>query len=313
MIDKTTDFWKVPLMTKNIFVLGSLILTTIANAGGIVPVKTLHQERMTIQSTKTDAAPKVLYFGGPVISAVKIVSVFWGSKVNPIIKNGIDQFYVDVTNSTYMDWLNNEYNTSRKTSDGSRDGTGQSIGRGMLFKSVVINPINTAVKLDKVDVEAEIVKQIANNSLPAPDANTLYMIAFPKGITLTTGGIASCQAWCGDHEGFTDPKYGNIYYAMMPDLTGACQFGCSYGSNMLDSFTNIASHEIIEAITDPMCPNIGQDGGYPAAWLSADQNEVGDLCTTSKATLKVGSKTYAVQGEWQNSTNSCKGGTYTGN
>ena len=255
---------------------------------------------------------RVLYFGGPVIGNVKVVVVFWGNGVDPTTKSDIGGFYSSVTNSTYMDWLDPEYNTNRISAAG-KEGTKQNIGRGSLASEITISPINTAKTLDKVDVEAELVAQIDKGKLPKPDGNILFMIHYPAGITLTSGGEASCQAWCGDHEGFTSAKYGYIYYAMMPDVTGSCRFGCGFGGSDFDSLTVIASHELVEAVTDPMCPNIGQSGAFPAAWLAQDQNEVGDLCADGgapSASVVTSSKTYAVQSEWNNSTSSCKGGTF---
>jgi hypothetical protein len=136
------------------------------------------------------------------------------------------------------------------------------------------------------------------------------MIHFPAGITLLTGGEASCDAWCGDHEGVQTEKYGNIYYAMMPDLGGNCQFGCDFAGSSFDSLTVIASHEMIEAVTDPLCPNLNDNPAFPAGWMAQDQNEIGDLCTGGTASLTTNKTTYTVQTEWDESISGCKGGTF---
>ncbi len=284
-----------------------------AQAGGLLRTRDMAQflgQQSTAVSNSNDAtAKKVLYFGGPVISNVKVIAVFWGNKVDPTYTKGMGSFYTAFTKSGQMDWLE-EYNTFNKSSDGTVEGTHQHVGKGSFAGNITINPKNQAAKMDKVDVEAEIVNQIDQGVLPKPDADTLYMINFPAGITLTTGGEASCSAWCGDHEGFTSQNYGRIYYAMLPDISGACSFGCGFAGKAFDSMTVIASHEVVEAITDPMCPNLNESGKFPAAWLSADQNEVGDLCVNSSASLVDGSTTYALQGEWDNNANACKGGSY---
>src|SRR5262245_50841768 len=51
------------------------------------------------------------YWGGPVIQNVKVVAVFWTSNVNAQVRANIGQFYADVTNSSYFDWLS-DYNTA---------------------------------------------------------------------------------------------------------------------------------------------------------------------------------------------------------
>jgi hypothetical protein len=256
-------------------------------------------------------AKGVVYWGGPVLSSVKVVGVFWGSKVDAETQAKIGDFYKAAVNSTYVDWLN-EYATNITAQNGNQ-GTNQTIGRGSFAGIVTITPKNGGKKLDKTDVQAELEYQIGLGALPKPDANTLYMIYYPPGITLTTGGIASCQAWCGDHEGFDSTAYGPIYYAMMPDVHGACALGCGFAATSFDSLTIISSHELVEAMTDPHCPDIGQNGAPPAAWMDMSQAEVGDLCATSPvaASITYGANTYAVQSEWDNTTTACKGGRFT--
>lgn len=50
-------------------------------------------------------AAKVLYYGGPVISNVKVYTVLWGSGVNSSIAAAMPEFYGSLVNSTYMDSL----------------------------------------------------------------------------------------------------------------------------------------------------------------------------------------------------------------
>lgn len=288
----------------------SFSITTWAN--GIFPAR---KSPVDLRSHFQDGVGKkasdynVVYFGGPVLSHVQVVAVFWGPNVDKNVQSKIGPFFKAVTNSTYLDWLQ-EYNTNINSVDG-RKGTAQNIGRGILAGSVTIMPADARTVLDKLDVEAEIEKQISQNVLPKPSADTLYMIYFPPGIKLTTGGIASCEQWCGDHEGFTSQKFGNIYYAMMPDFSGICQFSCgSFSGTRFDSMTLVSSHELIESITDPMCPNINAVSAYPAAWLSTAE-EIGDLCTDSTGFLQSGATIYQLQGEWDKDAQVCKGGSFT--
>ena len=260
------------------------------------------------QSQKFADSKGVAYYGGPVISHVKVVVVFWGPNVDAETQSKIGAFYTSVVNSNYLDWLD-EYNTKIAAVDG-RQGTQQDIGRGTFAGSVTITPKNVNQTLDKVDVEAELDSQIDAGALAKPDADTLYMIYFPPGLTLTTGGIASCQQWCADHEGFVSKKFGNVFYGMMPDLGGACSFGCGGGAQQFDTLTSASSHELVEAITDPLCPNIGVNLGFPAGWGSEDQQEVADLCVSANGSLTDGNSTYVVQSIWDNSIMGCKGGQF---
>src|SRR6185312_4079056 len=49
------------------------------------------------------AGAHLTYWGGPVISQIHVVAVFWGPNVNAAITgpNAIDQFFTDITNSRY--------------------------------------------------------------------------------------------------------------------------------------------------------------------------------------------------------------------
>src|SRR5262245_9351690 len=77
------------------------------------------------------------YFGGPVIANPKVYVVWWGdpSKINPAVtaaKGGIADFFAGITNSKFMDWMN-EYDTAIAAQAGSHKGstgTGQRIGPG---------------------------------------------------------------------------------------------------------------------------------------------------------------------------------------
>jgi len=71
-----------------------------------------------------------------------------------------------------------------------------------------------------------------------------------------------------------------------------CQ-GCT-GNNLstLDALTVTSSHELCEAITDPI-PGQG--------WYDQNNGEIGDICAWQ--TKQVGN--YTVQKEWSNNANNC--------
>ena len=236
------------------------------------------------------------YYGGPVFSAVKVVSVMWGSKVNPQIVSGIGGFFSAATNSTFFDIMA-QYATDMVGINGHK-GTNQQIGRGTFIGQVVITPINGHTTLTDKAVRREIVAQIKAGALPVPDANTVYMTYFPPGITITLGGSQSCSAFGAYHEGFKDPTYGAVLYGVMPD--------CGY--SFADS-TLVSSHELAEATTDNF-PTPGSNPKYPQAWNTTDGYEIGDLCEGTSGTLTAGSTTYTVQQIYSNSIANCTTGNY---
>ena len=93
------------------------------------------------------------------------------------------------------------------------------------------------------------------------------------------------MSFCGYHEDINS----QIFYAVMPYAD--CS-GCTGGLGALDALTSTSSHELCEAITDPI-PGQG--------WYDDVHGEIGDICAWH--TKKIGS--YAVQLEWSNKANAC--------
>lgn len=126
-------------------------------------------------------------------------------------------------------------------------------------------------EMDDDGVLAAIVDHIADGSLPYPDADTLYAIFLPPTTTLHSVAGDSCVNYGGFHtQGIASNGDGGstrFAYAVLPQ----CQTD-------LTDLTIAASHEYIEAATDPY-PFSAQgytfDQGEP--W-SANLGEVADVC-----------------------------------
>jgi hypothetical protein len=257
---------------------------------------------------KPARAPKVLYYGGPVISNAKVYAVIWGPKVDATTQAQIGGFFAATLDSSFMDWLT-EYNTNVKAVDG-RQGTNQTIGRGTFENVIMITPKNASMNLTDNDIQVELDAQITAGVLPAPDANTLYMTFFPPNLTISLDGGASCASFCAYHEGFTSKTNGNVFYGVMPDLGGACAGGCGSNASQFDDLTAVTAHELIEAVTDPF-PTPGDKPAYPQAWNDNQGNEVADLCTEQDTAVTASSgRKYILQQIWDNTTNSCQLGPY---
>jgi len=265
-----------------------------------------------VNSSSMDAG-KVLYYGGPVISHAQIYMILWGDKISDATKKSMPDFYASVLNSNYMDWLK-IYNTNGVSAQDGREGTNQEIGRGSFIQTIQINPSQVSGTLDDTVIRAELDKAITAGILPKPSADILFMIHFPPNLKITfkdeTGTVAtSCQQFCAYHMDYESKTYGNIYYGVIPNLDSmACSMGCGFGGSLVRQ-TVCASHEVTEAITDPI-PTPGNSPKYPQAWNTNDGNEVGDLCQSATGNLKGKAAVYKVQQEWNNSTNGCTTGDY---
>jgi hypothetical protein len=257
------------------------------------------------------------YYGGGVLSNVRVIGVFWGSSVDSTVRSQMGDFYTTFTNSPMMDFMT-EYNTTSATKAiNGHGGTNQVINRGTYGGDFVITPAHTATTVDDTDVQAEIAAQIAAGNLPAADGNTLYMVHFPPNVTITMQGSSSCQSFCAYHGSYLDKGGKDVFYGVMPDFTsGACSVasggGCGSATDF-QNFTSAASHEVSEAITDSQIADVtGSSIDYPAAWYSVNDNmEIGDICAYTSSGTLTSTKTqtsFTIQGEWSNAKNEC----YTG-
>jgi hypothetical protein len=189
-------------------------------------------------------AAQLTYRGGPLLSSAKVFTIFWGqawqTSPNSDLANQINQFFSFVLSSALIDQLA-EYSVP-----------GQTIGQGSFIGTVTITQPTLPNPVTDAAIQTTLQQQIKNNSsVPKPDADTVYFIYLPPGIAVVQGGSRSCQAFCGYHDTFGS----GIYYAVMPFPN--CS-GCLGGMTSLDALTSTSSHELCEAITDPVTrPGLG--------------------------------------------------------
>jgi len=222
------------------------------------------------------ATPRLTYSGGPLLTRVQVYTIFWGKKWSAQPGAGmvtkINDFYKAILVSPLIDDLA-EYNVP-----------GKSIGHGSLLGSKVINSKAPVGSVTDTSIRAQLKAWIAARTVAATTANTLYFIYLDPGIVSIMGGAKSCSSYCGYHD-----AVGKVYYAVMPYPNCA---GCLGGMAALDALTGTSSHELCEAITDPV-PGSG--------WYDNLNGEIGDICAWRfKKTAG-----YTVQLEWSNAKSQC--------
>ena len=161
---------------------------------------------------------------------------------------------------------------------------GQSIGPGTLHGTTVITDHAPTTHVTDSTIRRYLKSFIKSGKLPPNDPNMLYFLYLDPGVVSVMGGSKSCQSFCGYHD-----NVGGIYYAVMPYPLCA---GCLGGMNAFDALTGTSSHELCEAITDPV-PGSG--------WYDDQNGEIGDICAWNFR--KIGD--YTVQLEWSNKHNKC--------
>jgi MYXO-CTERM domain-containing protein len=251
------------------------------------------------------------YYGGHVISNVKVVPVMWGPNVPSQVTSQIGAFYTAITDSAHFDWLA-EYDTNILNWLGN-PGTNQHIGRGTATANITITPSNSATSITNDQIIAELQGQITSSHLPRPDANTLYMVHFPAGMKISlpdgNGGTASsCTQFCAYHN-TTAPTSAipEFYYGVIPNVTtDGCELGCGPLGGGFNNTTSVASHELIESVTDAEV-GLATDNKPPLSWYDPQgtNGEIGDICNGSQGTINSHGRTWTVQQEWSNSHNAC--------
>ncbi|MGE5323615.1 MAG: hypothetical protein ACM3SW_12160 [Actinomycetota bacterium] len=262
------------------------------------------------------AGAHLSYFGGPIISNVQVVEVLYGSgsynsQVAGTTSPTMGQFYSDFTGSgSGLVSLLTQYNTTIS------GGTNQTFGFGSfggLFQ-IVPSAANNGSTISDSQIQSELLSQINGGHLPAPqldaagNPNTLYMIFFPPGKTITQGGSSSCQAggFCAYHGTTSTLLNGhNVLYGIMPDMQpgSGCATGCGT-STTFGNYTSVTSHELVEAMTDAFV-GIATTFAPPLAWYDQNNGEIGDICNGQQGSYTANGTTYTVQLEFSNSANNC--------
>ena len=286
--------------------LAALCLTTAC--GGVAPSGDPLEADQTLESGSPHALPlgpppaaaatpraHLTDYGGPVLGNAKVVAVLWGPDVDPAVRDKIGAFYSAVVTSPYFGWLG-EYDTAS-----------QKIGKGTLAGEATLAPHGARKTLSDAQIERELAAQIKSGKLPAPDADTVFMIHFPPGVRITMGGSSSCQSggFCGYHSAFRRGGR-RVAYAVLPDMGAGsgCDTGCGAGATPFDVVTSVASHELVEAVTDP---EVGLARGLaaPLAWYDEKNGEIGDICNGKSGKLRARGATYTVQKQWSNAARAC--------
>jgi hypothetical protein len=233
-----------------------------------------------------------------VVRNARVVIVVWGSgtyqsQVTSTSPSNVVSFYNAAEKSSYVDWLR-EYNT-----------TSDAIGRGSVVGRYTITPAahnNGSVVDDVANIRPELAAQIRAHHLPAPDGNTVYALFFHRGQVIRQGGTDSSHGFCAYHSTARWSSTLNLRYMVLPPGATGTHCGPVPGFGNLEI---AASHELLEAITDPDV-GLATRVGPPLAWYDRANGEVADICVGITAVIRsADGHTYTVQKAWSNRRRSC--------
>jgi len=217
---------------------------------------------------------------GPVAASPKFLAI---SFPNDPLVNSIDDFVSKIAVSKY--WLGavSEYQVGAATA---------------------LPPIHSAYmppqQMTDLQLQQWLTSQIKmGQGFPTPDANTIYTIFLPDGVSVSLGGGVSCQDFGAYHN---DYAYNNLFvtYVVAPRCPPPTQ-----GVTVLDELTAAVSHEFVEAATDPLAADTPAwtdvDPDHAVWALVGGGSELGDLCAAFPDSFyRPADLPYLVQRTWSN-------------
>jgi hypothetical protein len=241
--------------------------------------------------------PQLVDQGGPVLTAPQIVTITFPGDPQAAI---LQPFGETLTQSSWWDAVRAGFCETGSTTS--------CVGDGPAGTSVVLT---TAPALSYTDsslggastLQTYITSLLASGAVPPPTDQSILVFYFPSTTSIAFGGDSSCVDFGGYHNSMT--YQGTTFtYAIVPECTAQT------GRNLttVQSITFSASHEVLEAATDPIVT--GATAGFylnfsdPTIlpWNNFLGGEAGDLCVddvllSQDETTEGG---YTVQRIWSN-------------
>jgi hypothetical protein len=221
--------------------------------------------------------PQIPDQGGIVLKSPELVTLTFKNDPN---RSQLEAFGAWIAGSNWMSVVGADYGVGAGTSAGA-----------------VEFATDAPASATQQDVETLLGDGITSGAIPSPSSlggQGIYEIYFPAGTQLSTFFGNSCAEFQGYHNYFTQ-KGEDIAYAVIAD----CQL-----PNSLQAIQQIASHELIEAATDPHPRGPGPPTAYAivdlqSPWVLSVGGENGDLCISMG--LRDPGTGFALQRIWSNS------------
>ena len=201
------------------------------------------------------SAPQVVKVNGEVLATPKVQAIFFTG--DDTLQAQVEQFLTQLSGSDYWTTTTGEYG----------------VGTLTVLPTIVLT--DTPPTTD--DALKALLASKFDGTHPefgnAPDANAIYSVFLPAGVVLDAGGAKSCQDFGAYHDEAATAKQESIVYALMPRCQGQ-------GPD-IEGVTISASHELIEAATDPRVettPAFGDSDADHYVWAITPAAEVGDYC-----------------------------------
>jgi hypothetical protein len=263
---------------------GGLSPLTVTANGHSVHVHPTLQRHAARAASFPDPGPLLYHSGGVIMPSASLYAIFW-LPASGKLQNG---------QATIMGSLF-PYSQESFLQDYARHGIGnittqyyQTIGSTTTFPSNAGGLAGVALDtspypasgctdaatpgncLTDAQIQAEIMKVMKANGWTG-GLDKIYLLYTSTGEGSCVGTICAYMDYCAYHSAITSVSPNIIYVNMPYGNLNVCQAEGTpspSGHPVTDAAISIASHEITEAITDPLLN----------AWYTAQGNEIGDLC-----------------------------------
>jgi len=191
--------------------------------------------------------------GGAVVSNAAFLPIFYNGATAAALQSGIDSFVNNFSNSVPGMTVITQYSK-----------TGNAISAALTHLPDFVDTQAAPRRISDSGVQSYLTGLFNAAKIPV-STSTIYGVYLPQGTVSTLGSSRSCTSYCGYHSSYVRNGQ-TILYAVLP--YNDCS-GCSLsGKSVLDMATIVTSHEIREAITDPV----------NAWWESSSGYEDDDKC-----------------------------------
>jgi hypothetical protein len=221
--------------------------------------------------------PQLVFQGAPLLTVPQIVTVTFPGDPNA---DALEAFDDELVTSSY--WTT--------VTAGFCDQSGACVAKGSSGGHVRLTTPPAATYSDSTTggtstLQAFIADQITQGLFPPTTPNTLYVLYFPSStfITLTEQSgqtAATCMQFIGYHNAIVDGTATPVPYAIVQ----GCPPPQGSGLTPLEALTFTASHEILEAVTDPVQTAkalgyyLDPNASAVVAWNLFAGGEAADLC-----------------------------------
>jgi hypothetical protein len=257
------------------------MLFAVKRVAWLVAVVAACGDNISGPETGFPSAPQVQKGSGAVLAAPQITPIFFAG--DDAMQMQVEQFLTALAPSSYWTAIASEYGIAAPTvlpsivltsTPPTTDADLQA-----LLESMFGHPLHAPLAAAPV-------------GLPYPNANSLYAVFLPAGVTLTAGSEVGCVDFGAYHD---ETILSHIVYAAMPR--------CQTRGAPIDGLTPALSHELIEASTDPhpeTAPGYLGVDDEDFVWNFTPGPEVGDMCEYVGAAYERLVDGFVVQRSWSN-------------